>query len=404
MKRFIFIAIMLASVTASAQIKVFDTIKFYRGGKLYKLLLYNDSLVINGYKYYSYPYYGSPPATSQWVTSGSNIYYNIGNVGIGLTNPGPSYKLYVINTNAAIAGVSTSSSGITGTSTSGFGGNFATSSGTGIRVSSTYGYAATFTAGNVGVGTLGPAQKVHVIGNIGLNGTEQSLNIGDTYQGGIVVRIFSSADLGYDPNVQKGLVCASSDQSVSAPWGCNSVYISTSNAAGAGQSNTNNILAGCSTVGIAAYICDTLTLGGYTDWYLPTDGDLNYMYYAKSYLNMDEDQYWSSTQQDYSRAHAYDFVPYTISSVDKSQNKRVRAIRTFTNNLNSIIKPAAIGIGTTAPSGALDINSDILRLRTAKTPASASATGNAGDICWDADYIYVCTATDTWKRVAIASW
>lgn len=37
-------------------------------------------------------------------------------------------------------------------------------------------------------------------------------------------------------------------------------------------------------------------------------------------------------------------------------------------------------------------------------PASASATGSAGQIAWDADYIYVCTATNTWKRVAIATW
>ena len=37
-------------------------------------------------------------------------------------------------------------------------------------------------------------------------------------------------------------------------------------------------------------------------------------------------------------------------------------------------------------------------------PASAAATGNQGDMAWDADYIYVCTATDTWKRVAITTW
>ena len=37
-------------------------------------------------------------------------------------------------------------------------------------------------------------------------------------------------------------------------------------------------------------------------------------------------------------------------------------------------------------------------------PASASATGTAGDIRYDADYIYVCTATDTWKRAALATW
>ena len=39
-----------------------------------------------------------------------------------------------------------------------------------------------------------------------------------------------------------------------------------------------------------------------------------------------------------------------------------------------------------------------------KTPANAGDTGTKGEICWDASYIYVCTATDTWKRVAIATW
>lgn len=62
------------------------------------------------------------------------------------------------------------------------------------------------------------------------------------------------------------------------------------------------------------------------------------------------------------------------------------------------------GIKTSAPTAALDVNSDIVRLRTAKTPASAGAAGNAGDKCWDADYEYRCVATSTWKRQAIATW
>jgi hypothetical protein len=37
-------------------------------------------------------------------------------------------------------------------------------------------------------------------------------------------------------------------------------------------------------------------------------------------------------------------------------------------------------------------------------PASATSAGIAGQIATDASYIYVCTATNTWKRVAIASW
>ena len=39
-----------------------------------------------------------------------------------------------------------------------------------------------------------------------------------------------------------------------------------------------------------------------------------------------------------------------------------------------------------------------------KTPASASAAGTAGTIAWDTSYLYVCTATNTWERVAVASW
>lgn len=38
------------------------------------------------------------------------------------------------------------------------------------------------------------------------------------------------------------------------------------------------------------------------------------------------------------------------------------------------------------------------------TPASAAAAGTAGTITWDSGFIYICTATNTWKRVAIATW
>jgi hypothetical protein len=37
-------------------------------------------------------------------------------------------------------------------------------------------------------------------------------------------------------------------------------------------------------------------------------------------------------------------------------------------------------------------------------PATASSTGTLGEIRIDANYIYICTATNTWKRVAIATW
>lgn len=37
-------------------------------------------------------------------------------------------------------------------------------------------------------------------------------------------------------------------------------------------------------------------------------------------------------------------------------------------------------------------------------PSSASDTGTVGEIRYTADYIYICVATDTWKRAAIDTW
>jgi len=69
-------------------------------------------------------------------------------------------------------------------------------------------------------------------------------------------------------------------------------------------------------------------------------------------------------------------------------------------------------VGATGGALALTINSaqkviiakDILNIATQKTPASATDTGVKGDICHDTGYIYVCTATNTWRRAAIATW
>ncbi len=63
-----------------------------------------------------------------------------------------------------------------------------------------------------------------------------------------------------------------------------------------------------------------------------------------------------------------------------------------------------VGVGTASPTGVFDVADNKIRVRTAKTPSSASATGNQGEVCWDSSYIYICTATNTWKRVAIATW
>ncbi len=62
-----------------------------------------------------------------------------------------------------------------------------------------------------------------------------------------------------------------------------------------------------------------------------------------------------------------------------------------------------LGTGSTALTASLDVAGDSLRLRTAATPASASAPGAVGTVHWDTDYLYVCVATDTWKCLPLAA-
>ncbi|MGE0231417.1 MAG: hypothetical protein AB7O39_03230 [Flavobacteriaceae bacterium] len=84
---------------------------------------------------------------------------------------------------------------------------------------------------------------------------------------------------------------------------------------------------------------------------------------------------------------------------------------TFSGTVNGISK-GMVGLGnadntadadkpvSTAQQTALDG-----KLNTwSSVPASASDTGTAGQIARDADYVYVCVATDTWKRAALTTW
>jgi len=64
----------------------------------------------------------------------------------------------------------------------------------------------------------------------------------------------------------------------------------------------------------------------------------------------------------------------------------------------------SIGIRTTAPSHALDVNDSTFRVRANRTIASATATGTIGEVCFDANYIYRCVATNTWKRSPLTTW
>jgi len=159
--------------------------------------------------------------------------------------------------------------------------------------------------------------------------TPTDLNIGDTHQGGIIFYLNGNGG---------GLIAAPSYQSTSAEWGCFQTFISGADGGGigAGAQNTIDIEAGCTTAGTAADICANLTLGGYSDWFLPSKDELNKMYLNKAAIggfaiNCPNDYcyYWSSTEKYSDSAWAQDFNDGYEYSDDKRNGWYVRAVRAF---------------------------------------------------------------------------
>lgn len=107
-----------------------------------------------------------------------------------------------------------------------------------------------------------------------------------------------------------------------------------------------------------------------------------------------------------------DFECQTASS-NNELGARIEAVATnvtsSTEAFDLIIKLMAGGALPTealklTSAGVLSIVGNSLIIATNRTPASASASGVTGTICWDSSYIYVCVATNTWKRVGISTW
>lgn len=58
----------------------------------------------------------------------------------------------------------------------------------------------------------------------------------------------------------------------------------------------------------------------------------------------------------------------------------------------------------TKTTGDVSVPVGKLRVTNSYTPASSTAACAAGTTAWDTSYVYVCTATNTWKRAALTSW
>lgn len=148
-----------------------------------------------------------------------------------------------------------------------------------------------------------------------------------------------------------------------AGWGCSGTDISgTSAAVGSGAQNTWLNTIGCATAGRASRLAADSSAEGFTDWFMPSIGELNLIYSnlkLAGLSNLNGADYWSSTQDVTNPGGSAQYQWFGGGSsgpTDKNNTLSVRPIRAFSPTAvasNTI----PIEVGTYQVSSALTLSS-----------------------------------------------
>lgn len=155
--------------------------------------------------------------------------------------------------------------------------------------------------------------------------------IGDRFGGGVIFHV--------DPDGEHGLIASLSEIAKEASWGSTGLATSARSSFD-GKANSAQILAAQGPGDFAVNYCDTLSAGGYHDWYLPSLDELYLFFRARYILNksLEEDgdgdttgigdaPYWSSTEKN--EDAVFMIESGHVSQYSKNAKGAVRAIRVF---------------------------------------------------------------------------
>ncbi len=149
--------------------------------------------------------------------------------------------------------------------------------------------------------------------------------VGDEYQGGIVILV----------NAGGGGMIAAASSIKAASWsflvGPDYTTGITDKSVGAGQSNTDKIIAIMGTNHqYAARRCNDIKMGGYEDWFLPSLDEVALMKPHTDALKLKLEQIWTSTEAGPGKAYSQGFLNAPPAHADAMNTENgVRCARTF---------------------------------------------------------------------------
>ena len=73
----------------------------------------------------------------------------------------------------------------------------------------------------------------------------------------------------------------------------------------------------------------------------------------------------------------------------------------ITQNVDATLNLGDVGTESSASKSLGDIS---IYVESVGVPASSASSGTVNTIAIDTNYLYICVATDTWKRVQLSSW
>jgi len=162
---------------------------------------------------------------------------------------------------------------------------------------------------------------------------DQSIEVGDFHEGGVVFWI--------DDSEEHGLVCSVNDVN-NTDWGNSSIFADTHDSIGAGNINTINLEAELNSIyeyDTPFHICIDLSSNDYSDWFLPSSKSLKLISENRSLISatvlenggtlFNYDEYWSSTSINNFEFYSCNFVADSIEVGLINQFRGVRAVRSF---------------------------------------------------------------------------